>query len=312
VIVVAGSLNIDLVVRAPRLPSRGETVQNGRFAIFHGGKGANQAVAAARMGAATAMIGRIGDDAFGSRLREGLRVSGVETAGITVTSGTASGVAVIIVDEHGENQIVVAPGANGRLRPEDVIGMLPRFPGAAILLLQLEVPLDTVHAAAAAARAAGMRVLLDPAPAVPLTDELYALVDAIFPNEIEASILTGLEVTGPESAARAARVLRARGPSTVVVKLGARGAWVHLDGRDIHIEGLQAATVDATAAGDVFCGAAAACLDEGDSWAEALTTANAAAALSTTRAGAQESIPTRDEVRRFQAEVASGAGRGPT
>jgi ribokinase len=304
-VIVAGSLNIDLVIRAPRLPSPGETVQNGRFAVFHGGKGANQAVAAARMGAQTIMIGRVGDDSFGVRLVDGLRASGVETSGIMVTPDVSSGVAVIVVDEHGENQIVVAPGANGQLRPDDVTRALSRFPGASVLLLQLEVPLDTVCAAAAAAKAAGLLVLLDPAPAVQLPAELYGLVDAIFPNETEAATLTGVAVTDLESAARAARMLGARGPGAVVIKMGARGAWAHVAGHDFHVEGLKVATVDTTAAGDVFCGVAAASLAEGRAWADVLMTANAAAALSTTRAGAQESVPTRDEVRVFQGATPS-------
>jgi ribokinase len=251
------------------------------------------------------MIGRVGDDSFGGLLVNGLRASGVDTSGITVAPDVSSGVAVIVVDEHGENQIVVAPGANGRLRPDDVTPAFSRFPDARVLLLQLEVPLDTVRAAAASAKAAGMLVLLDPAPAVPLPGELYGLVDAIFPNETEAAVLTGVRVTDLQSAARAAEVLCARGPGTVVIKLGARGAWAHAGGRGFHVEGLKVAAVDTTAAGDVFCGVAAACLDEGRTWAEVLTTANAAAALSTTRPGAQESIPTRDEVRVFQREAPS-------
>lgn len=298
-VVVVGSLNLDLVVRAPRLPAPGETVPGGVFATFRGGKGANQAVAAARMGAAVRMVGRVGDDAFGATLREGLTAEGIDVRGVRVTANVASGVALITVDDAGQNTIVIAPGANGALTPADVEESRPLLSGAKLLLLQLEVPVESVHAAARLARARGLSVLLDPAPAAPLPDGLLALTDALLPNEVEAAALTGIAIADLEAAAAAAAVLRRRGAGRVLVKLGARGVWADLGDRAFHVPGIAVRTVDTTAAGDAFAGALAAALAAGSSWETAVVRANAAAALSTTRAGAQASMPSRDDVESF-------------
>lgn len=298
-VVVVGSLNLDLVVRAARLPAPGETVPGGVFATFRGGKGANQAVAAARMGAAVSMVGRVGDDAFGATLREGLTAEGIDVRGVRVTAGVASGVALITVDDAGQNTIVIAPGANGVLVPADVEESRPLLSGAKLLLLQLEVPVESVQAAARLAREHGLLVLLDPAPAAPLPAGLLALTDAVLPNEVEAAALTGIAITDLRAAAAAAAVLRRRGARRVLMKLGARGVWVDLGDRAFHVPGLAVSAVDTTAAGDAFAGALAAALVASASWEGAVGRANAAAALSTTRAGAQASMPSRDDVERF-------------
>lgn len=307
-VVVVGSLNVDLVVRAARLPAPGETVSGGVFATFRGGKGANQAVAAARMGASVSMVGRVGDDAFGAMLREGLAAEGIDTRGVRATPDVASGVALITVDDAGQNTIVIAPGANGALTPADVTENRELLSGATVLLLQLEVPVESVQAAARLAREAGLLVLLDPAPAAPLSAGLLALTDALLPNEVEAAALTGIAITDLEAAAAAAAVLRRRGARRVLIKLGSRGVWADLGDRAFHVPGLAVPAIDTTAAGDAFAGALAAALAAGGTWEEAVGWANAAAALSTTRAGAQASMPSRAEVESF---LSTSGSRSP-
>lgn len=298
-VVVVGSLNLDLVVRAPRLPAPGETVPGGVFATFRGGKGANQAVAAARMGAAVIMIGRVGDDAFGATLRDGLTAEGIDARGVRLTPGAASGVALITVDDAGQNTIVIAPGANGALTAADVEESRPLIAGAKLLLLQLEVSMESVQTAARLAREHGLAVLLDPAPAAPLPDGLLALTDALLPNEVEAAALTGIAITDLAAARAAAAALRRRGARRVLVKLGHRGVWADLGDRAFHVPGIAVRAVDTTAAGDAFAGALAAALVAGGTWEDAVGRANAAAALSTTRAGAQASMPSRSDVESF-------------
>jgi ribokinase len=300
-ITVVGSLNTDLVIRAPRLPAAGETVTGGAFATFPGGKGANQAVAAARLGARVALVGCVGGDDFGRRLIDGLRRDGVDVAHVRADPEGASGTALITVDLRGQNTIVVAPGANWRLTPEDVGRAEARIAESAVLLVQLEVPIDAVLAAARLARKQGIRVVLDPAPAPrePLPAELYRLVDFINPNEGEALALSSVKVTDEAAAETAASDLLRRGPRAVVIKLGARGAFVHDGTRGVMVPGIRVDAVDTTAAGDAFAGALAVGLAEGKELIAAVYFANAAAALSVTRHGAQPSMPYRADVDAF-------------
>lgn len=295
---VVGSLNMDLVVKAARLPQVGETVSGGTFATFPGGKGANQAVAAARLGAHVAMVGRAGADPFGRQLVDALGREGVDVSHVRVDPAAATGVAFIGLDGEGRNMIMVAPGANARVAAADVDGARDIIAGARVVLLQLEVPIEAVLHAAAVARAAGAIVCLDPAPApaLPLPARLYESVDVISPNELEAQILTGVEIQTPADAERAATVLRDRGPSIAVVKMGDRGAfYLGPDGGD-HVPARPAKAVDTTAAGDAFGAALGVALGEGGSVADAVRFAAVAAGIKVTRMGAQAGMPTRAEV----------------
>ncbi|HEY8283091.1 MAG TPA: ribokinase [Chloroflexota bacterium] len=299
-IIVLGSVNMDLVVRGPRIPLPGETILGESLIEYPGGKGANQAVAAARAGGPVAMIGCVGDDAFGRSLRASLDQAGVVTSRLAIR-GPRSGVALIEVAASGENSIVVVPGANALLSRADAEDALAALANAEILLLQLEIPMDTVEGAAAAARRRGIRVLLDPAPACPLSDRLLATVDFLTPNQQEAALLTGMPEVGVADAPEAARRLLARGVGTVLVKLGPDGVLIGSAEGTEHLPGYKVATVDTTAAGDCLAGALAAALVAGRSPHDAVAFANAAAALSTTRRGAQTSMPTLEEVDRFLA-----------
>ncbi|MGB9753715.1 ribokinase [Roseiflexus castenholzii] len=294
-IVVFGSINMDLVVRTPRLPAPGETLTGHSFFTAPGGKGANQAVACARLGAPTRMVGRVGDDLFGEQLRHSLRSFGVQDDGVLTTPGP-SGVALIAVDDAAENTIVIVPGANGAVGSEDMPRLERALDGARALLLQLETPLATVAAAARAGRARGATVILDPAPALPLPDELYALADILTPNESEATTLTGIPVHDEQSAAAAARALLARGARTVIIKLGARGALA-ADANGVRFwPAFTVTAVDTVAAGDAFNGGLAVALSEGRPFEEAIRWGLAAGALSVTKHGAQPSMPDRAEL----------------
>ncbi|MDR7519899.1 MAG: ribokinase [Armatimonadota bacterium] len=300
-IAVVGSLNVDMVVRSPRLPEVGETISGSEFAMFPGGKGANQALAAARLGARVAMVGCVGGDTFGPRLREGLASEGIDVAHVRVDPEAATGVAFITVDAQGRNTIVVAPGANLRLSADDVLAARRVVATASVLLVQLEVPLDAIHQAVRLAGAAGCRVILDPAPPQPLPADLYPLLSVINPNEVEARFLTGVAPDDDRSAAEAADRLLARGAKAAVIKLGARGAYLATPQTRGRVGGIPVEAVDSTAAGDAFAGALAVALAEGKTLAEAVRFANAAAALSVTRMGAQPAMPRRDEVEAFAA-----------
>lgn len=294
-ITVAGSLNMDFVVKVARLPRPGETVLGGDFVTLPGGKGANQACAAGRAGGRVRMLGRVGDDVFGKELVLSLGRAGVDTAGVRVTAGTASGVALIFVESGGQNQIVVASGANARFVPQDVAG---DFDAGGLLLLQLETPLATVERAAALAADCGATVVLDPAPAQPLPDALLARVSVLTPNESEALALLGRggSSLALADAPEAARALRRRGARAVILKLGASGAWLEDEDGGRHFPPFAVEAVDATAAGDTFNGALAVALSEGRPLPHAVSFANAAAALSVTRLGAQSSMPERREI----------------
>jgi ribokinase len=293
---VVGSLNMDLVVKAPRLPRIGETVMGGTFSTSPGGKGANQAVAAARLGARVAMVGRIGRDAFGQQLVEGLRRDGIDVARVRADPGTATGVAFIGVDQSGRNMIMVASGANLRVTSEDADEARDTIAEARVLLVQLEVSVAATLRAAEIAKASGVLVCLDPAPAVPFPDALYACVDVINPNEVEAQALTGVEVRSAADAERAAEALRARGPRVAVVKLGERGAfYLTPDGGGL-VPAMPVEAVDTTAAGDAFAAALGVALGEGQTVPDAVAFATRAAGIKVTRMGAQTGLPTRAEV----------------
>jgi ribokinase len=293
-IVVVGSSNTDMVVRVPHLPAPGETVLGGSFLMAAGGKGANQAVAAARLGAQVKLVAGVGQDVFGEAALLGLEREGIDTQHISVDLETASGVALITVDDTGENSIAVAPGANRRLSPTDVQRAQAAILDADVLLLQLEVPLETVQMAAELAHQAGVRVILNPAPAPgsPLPPALLACVDVLTPNEKEAGDLTG----APDSLGQAARRLLDMGVETVVITLGARGALIATPEGQQTVPGFPVEAVDTTAAGDAFNGGLAAALAEGRPLAEAVRFANACGALAATRLGAQPSLPTAEEV----------------
>jgi ribokinase len=290
-IVVVGSLNMDLVARAARLPRPGETVAGTDFTTVPGGKGANQAVAAARLGALTALVGCIGDDAFGQRLRRGLIDDRIDCSRLRTVEACSSGVALIVVEPAGQNQIVVVPASNGRLSPADVDAAEPLIATAKILLLQLETPLETVLHAARRVRGLGKQVVLNPAPARELPAELLSLVDVLIPNEIEAAVLTGLPVATPGEAQLAGERLRQLGVGTVLVTLGAQGVVSVGADSASHSPARPAKAVDTTAAGDTFIGGFCAALVRGLSLESAVDYGQAAAAICVTRPGAQPSIP---------------------
>jgi ribokinase len=294
-IVIFGSINMDLVVRTPRLPAPGETLTGHTFFTAPGGKGANQAVACARLGAQAHMIGRVGDDVFGTTLRGSLRDYGVDVAGVSTSAGP-SGVAVIAVDDSAENTIMIIAGANRTIGPGDLVLLESALAGARVLLLQLEMPIEAVIAAAQAARRRGVTVILDPAPALPLPPDLYSATDLITPNEIEAAALVGFAVRDEGDAARAARVLFERGVRAAIIKLGSRGAYWTDGAQGGLAAAFQVEAVDTVAAGDAFNGGLATALDAGLPLAEALRWGLAAGALSVTRPGAQQSMPAREEV----------------
>jgi ribokinase len=294
-IVVFGSINMDLVTRTPRLPAPGETLTAHGFVTTPGGKGANQAVACARLGATTRMVGRVGDDVFGAALRGSLGQYGVDTSFVATQPG-ASGIAAIAVSDAAENTILIVAGANGAVGQADIAALDDALDGAQVLLLQLEVPLAAVTGAARAARARGVTVVLDPAPAVPLPDELMRLVDIITPNETEAALLTGIAPHDDAAVVAAAAALRARGAGTAVIKLGGRGAFVDDGQSRAFIPAFPVTPVDTVAAGDAFNGGLAVGLDAGLTLAAALRLASATGAMAVTRPGAQEAMPTRAEV----------------
>jgi ribokinase len=300
-VLVIGSSNTDMTINVARLPRAGETILGGEFAMCAGGKGANQAVGAARAGAAVTFIGRIGRDMFGEQALASLAAEGINLDYVVRDAARPSGVALIYVGSHGENSIAVASGANASLKPADVRKARGAFRDAGVLVLQLETPLETVQTAAELAARAGVRVILNPAPAQPLPASLLKRVYLLTPNESEAAMLTGVTVKNEAGAAKAADKLRARGAKNVIITLGARGAF--LVGENIRglIPAYTVKAVDATAAGDVFNGALGFALAEGQSLPEAARFANAAAAISVTRLGAQRSAPRRAEIERMLA-----------
>ena len=304
-IAVVGSLNMDLVVRVPRMPIPGETLIGHDFHVIPGGKGANQAVAAARLGAQVTMIGRVGDDDFGRAQQRNLAQEGIGVTHVSVDPEEATGIALITLDAAGQNSIILAPGANMRLTVAHVEAAAQTIADAEILICQLESPLEVVTRAIELARAQGVRVILNPAPARPLDTALLHLVDYLIPNESETTLLTGIQVTDLSSAEKAAANLRERGVSTVILTLGEQGALLANARGMIHVPGYSVEVVDTTAAGDAFVGGFAVALAEGQLLQEAVRFANAAGALAVTRLGAQPSLPTRREIELFLARHAS-------
>ncbi|NIO67687.1 MAG: ribokinase [Anaerolineae bacterium] len=298
-IAVVGSLNMDLVVRAPHMPIPGETVIGSDFRTIPGGKGANQAVAAARLGAEVTMIGRVGDDDFGRAQLRNLGELGIDTTHVIVDPEAATGIALITLDASGQNSIVLAPGANMRLTKEDINAAQGAIIQSDVLVLQLESPLEVVTYAIDIAHAEGVKVILNPAPAQPLPKETLAKLDYLIPNESETALLTGIEVTDIHSAKEAAARLREEGVGTVILTLGDRGAFLASAEESVHVPGYEVEVVDTTAAGDAFVGGLAVALAQGQNLAEAVRYANAAGALAVTRLGAQPSLPTRQEVEEF-------------
>ncbi|HWK58067.1 MAG TPA: ribokinase [Parapedobacter sp.] len=295
-IIVVGSMNMDMVVKTSHIPQPGETVLGGSFFMNPGGKGANQAVAVARLGGDVAFVGKIGDDIFGKQSAQLFDEEGVDTNGILSDHDSPSGIALITVDEQGENSIVVAPGANAHLEPADVERVLEKYPDSKLLLMQLEVPMRTVEFAAQHARKKGMQVILNPAPANALVPSVFHLVDILTPNVNEAEMLSGVRITDIPSARQAAESIRERGVKHVIVTLGKDGAALLEGGVFYHIPAPVVETVDTTAAGDVFNGALAVALAEGKGLTDATSFACRAASIAVTKMGAQSSIPFRNEV----------------
>mgnify|MGYP003429865035 CR=1 FL=1 len=295
-VVVIGSLNMDLVTRAPRLPRGGETLIGQSFATVSGGKGANQAVAAARLGADVSMIGCVGSDAYGAQLRGALLAEQIDCQAVS-TVDDSSGVALIVVDDNSQNAIVIVAGANGALTPQVIDRFDAVLQAADVIICQLEVPYDTVGHVLRRGRELGKIVILNPAPASrPLPADWFAAIDYLIPNESEASALTGLPVDSLESAETAATRLIAMGAGKVIITLGAEGSLFADGTRLEHLPAPKVNAVDTTAAGDTFVGGFAAALAAGSSEDEAIRFGQVAAALSVTRAGAQPSIPTLSDV----------------
>jgi ribokinase len=302
-IVIVGSSGTDMIIKLDRIPQPGETLLGGQFHITGGGKGANQAVSAARAGGKVAFVARLGQDEFGEQAIAAFVKERINVDHIYRDRKVSTGVALIFVDKHGENSIGVAPGANGRLSPADLKKARKIFTDAGVMVVQLEIPLETVQTAALLAAKSGARVILNPAPARALPDELLRHVSILTPNETEAELLTGIKVDSDSAAAKAASILRARGVQTVILTLGARGALVATSDSAQIVPGFKVTAVDTTGAGDVFNGALAVALAEGQPLIDAVRFANAAAALSVTRLGAQPSCPSRREIQKLLKSV---------
>lgn len=295
-IVVVGSSNMDMVVKTDHIPVPGETVLSGSFFMNAGGKGANQAVAVARLGGEVVFISKLGNDLFGKQFSQLFSSEGIDTTHLRFDDERPSGVALITVDKAGENSIVVASGANAYLSDEDILSALREIESAGIVLLQLEIPLPTVQYVIAYAAARNVKVILNPAPAAVLPADMLARIDILTPNKTEASMISGIEVTDIGSAGLAAKAICAMGVKNVVVTMGPLGAVI-CDGENIQlVETRKVETVDTTAAGDVFNGALAVALAEGKELDAAVGFACEAASISVTRLGAQSSIPHRNEL----------------
>jgi len=295
-IVVVGSCNTDMVIKADRLPAPGETILGGTFLMNPGGKGANQAVAAARMGGNVTLIAKTGNDVFGKQSVEIYAAENIRTDYIFSDSDHPSGVAMITVDSKGENCIVVASGANAHLKPADIDLASAEIEGSNLILMQLEIPIETVEYVAELATKKGIKVILNPAPARALSNDLLKHLYMIIPNNTEAEILSGIEVTDIESAKQAAEIISAKGVDIVVITLGSKGALIKEYAEYHFVESLKVDAVDTTAAGDTFCGTVCVGLSEGKSILDSVKLAVRSAAITVTRMGAQASIPYRSEL----------------
>jgi len=296
-IVVVGSSNTDMVIKSEHLPAPGETILGGEFFMNPGGKGANQAVAAARLGGEVVFVARVGKDIFGQEAVVGFNREGINTDFIVTDPEQPSGVAIIMVDAKGENCIAVASGANNMLSPADVDKALAQIDVADVLLMQLETPIETIGHVAELGMQKGKTVILNPAPAQALPDELLARLDVITPNETEAEILTGIKVECTDDAAKAAQALRGKGVGTVIITLGSQGAFVLSESFSGLVPTRKVEAIDTTAAGDTFNGALAVGIAEGKAIEDAIAFANKAAAISVTRLGAQSSVPSLAELK---------------
>jgi len=308
-IIVIGSLNMDLVVKAPRLPRPGETLAGSDFRTVPGGKGANQAVAAARLGAQVAMVGRVGQDVFGPRLLAGLADDGVDIRHVQQDSAAPTGTATIIVDERGENAIVVVAGANGRVGPGDVDAAQALFSTARLLILQFEIPLPTVEYAMGVAARHGLRVVVNPAPAHRVPVSFLHQADIVVLNETEAEAITGVSVVGTDSAAAVRQALQQAGEQATVVTVGERGAFLATAKDTLHVPTPRVPVVDTTAAGDAFVGGLAVSLLHGDPLHAAVRYATVAGALAVTKFGAQTSLPSASEVQALMAQLGTASGK---
>lgn len=298
-LVVLGSINADHILNLESFPAPGETVTGNQYQVAFGGKGANQAVAAGRSGANIAFIACTGDDDTGERVRKQLASDNIDVAPVSVVAGESTGVALIFVNAEGENVIGIHAGANAALTKERVEAQRAIIAGAEALLMQLESPVESVLAAAKIAHENHTTVVLNPAPARVLSDELLALVDIITPNETEAEKLTGIRVENDDDAARAARALHDKGIGTVIITLGSRGVWASVNGEGRRVPGFKVKAIDTIAAGDTFNGALVTAQLEGKRMDEAIRFAHAAAAIAVTRKGAQPSVPWRKEIDEF-------------
>ncbi len=296
-IVVIGSCNTDMVINMERLPLPGETLLGGKFFMNAGGKGANQAVAAARLGGKVNFIAKVGNDPFGIRSIDQYKAEGIGTKHVVVDKEHPSGVALILVDAHGENSIAVASGANAHLLPADIDEARAAIKEGDIVLMQLETPMKTIEHAALIAKQAGKKVILNPAPAQPLSGSLLGCLYMLIANETEAGFISGIQITDMDSVARAADVICSKGVENVVITLGSKGAFVKERGAYHQVPALKVKAVDATAAGDTFCGAVCVALAEEKNIIEAVEFACQASAVTVTRMGAQSSLPYRSEVK---------------
>ena len=295
-ILVVGSSNTDMVIKTTQFPLPGETILGGDFFMNAGGKGANQAVAAKRLGGNVTFLGKIGDDMFGKQALQNLKSDGIDVGPVRINKDKPSGIALITIDSKGENSIVVASGANETLLPEDIDQTIKEIESSDIILLQLEIPLSTVNYVAEVAAKRGKKVVLNPAPAVKLSKALLKNLYMLIPNETETELLAGIHITDKETAKEAALILKKEGVEIVIITMGAKGAFVLSDDFTGMVKAPKVKAVDTTSAGDTFCGALVARLSKGNQLKEALEFATTAASVCVTRMGAQMSIPFENEV----------------
>lgn len=299
-ITVIGSTNVDLIIKSPRIPAVGETVIGGEFFSAGGGKGANQAVAAARAGGDVTFISSVGSDDFGAKSIEGFKEDGINTEFVKIFENSSTGIALIMVDSSGQNSISVASGANVDLLPSEFSDeMIERIISSQILLMQLETPIETIEYAANLAAQNKVSVILNPAPAQKLSDDLLKIIDIITPNEVEAEMLTEIKIVDIDSAKSASEVLLKKGVKTVIITMGSKGCYLRTNELDFYQQAFKVNAVDSTASGDVFNGALAASLSSNINIIDSVKYASAAAAISVTKIGAQDSAPNKDKIESF-------------